>query len=430
MLAEHIYRVDDVFVPGGIPELTYVNRAGGDLETQLANIRRGYTKMVTVTGSTKTGKSVLVNRIFPRDTGESIWIDGGTIKEENDLWSSVLAELPEPSSRETYSEAEDTVGARAGVASEANAVVVKAKIDGGVESSARKMDGQKVVSNVGSERVRAIRALRVAKIPLIIDDFHYLPRTFQGDVLRALKPLIFSGQAIIAIAIPHRRYDAIRVEREMTGRLEQITVAEWNAKELREIPQKGFPLLNLRASNSVNDRMVQEAYGSPHLMQEFCKQVCRRNGVTETVTPTKEIIHFDERLFNEVAEQTGRIVYEKLRKGPRQRTDRIQRELITGEQLDIYGVVLAALAALQPGLKRVEYEGIRGVIQDLVKKREHMPQRNEISRVLDKMSTIATSDESSVPVIDWDSEDGILHITDPFFAFYLKWGAGVETSSL
>jgi len=42
--------------------------------------------------------------------------------------------------------------------------------------------------------------------------------------------------------------------------------------------------------------------------------------------------------------------------------------------------------------------------------------------LLEKMAEIASSDEASTPVIDWDKEDQQLHVTDPFFAFFLKWG--------
>lgn len=38
------------------------------------------------------------------------------------------------------------------------------------------------------------------------------------------------------------------------------------------------------------------------------------------------------------------------------------------------------------------------------------------------MSEIASSDEASTPVIDWEKDDQELYITDPFFAFFLKWG--------
>ncbi len=38
------------------------------------------------------------------------------------------------------------------------------------------------------------------------------------------------------------------------------------------------------------------------------------------------------------------------------------------------------------------------------------------------MAKIAATDEASTPVLDWEEEEQKLHITDPFFAFYLKWG--------
>jgi hypothetical protein len=51
------------------------------------------------------------------------------------------------------------------------------------------------------------------------------------------------------------------------------------------------------------------------------------------------------------------------------------------------------------------------------------PQIQEVARVLKKMATIAASDASSTPVIDFEEIEQRLHITDPFFAFYLRWGS-------
>lgn len=83
------------------------------------------------------------------------------------------------------------------------------------------------------------------RIPLIIDDFHYLNRDFQGSIVRAIKPLVFEGLPIVFIAIPHRRYDAIKVEREMTSRIEPIQIPAWEIDELSKIAEEGYPLLNV-----------------------------------------------------------------------------------------------------------------------------------------------------------------------------------------
>src|SRR5687768_15842693 len=87
------YRASKVFVAGGMPQHTYVDRAERDLEPRLSSAKDNLCKLVTLTGATKSGKTVLANRVFPRAQGEALWIDGGAIGSENDLWSLILSEL-------------------------------------------------------------------------------------------------------------------------------------------------------------------------------------------------------------------------------------------------------------------------------------------------------------------------------------------------
>ena len=269
-------------------------------------------------------------------------------------------------------------------------------------------------------RPAAISQLRASGKPLIIDDFHYLDRNFQGEVVRALKPLVFEGHSVVIIAIPHRRYDAVKVEREMTGRVESISVPAWSETELKEIPRTGFPLLNLEIFDTVSVSLAAQAYGSPHLMQEFCRGICHRENVAETVFARQSVPFVHNDLFKNIAEGTGKVIFDKLAKGPRQRSDRKPRPLQSGGAADIYRVVLLALARIAPGMERVEYEALRAAIKATLT--AEVPQAHEVSRVLEKMADIASSDEASTPVIDWDKDDQQLHVTDPFFAFFLKWG--------
>lgn len=51
-----------------------------------------------------------------------------------------------------------------------------------------------------------------------------------------------------------------------------------------------------------------------------------------------------------------------------------------------------------------------------------IPQSHEVSRVLVKMTEIARDKIEGEAVIEWDDDEKILHIIDPFFAFYLRWG--------
>lgn len=404
-----------VFVPGGMPELTYVPRTERHLETTLAEVEDNLCKLVVVTGATKTGKTVLVRKVL--DTGRPIvWLDGGLIASETDFWQECLRAL----GLDLVIEREDGQTKISGNKLNGNA---SAKIFGtGVAADAALSEEQSNISRAklaptGTLARKAIESMKAANAILVVDDFHYLSRDLQGKVVRSLKGEIFRGFPAVAIAIPHRRYDAVRVEREMNGRLEPIRVPEWSVDELIEIASKGFPLLGMSISESLTRSLASEAYGSPHLMQEFCKALAKKTERSDTKSADD---NFDTAIYVDIAEHTGRVVFDKLASGPRQRTDRKARRLSSGGEADIYRVVLMALSRIEPGMKRINYETLRGAIRDLLIS-EDVPQAHEVTRVLEKMAEIASKDEMSVKVLDWDKDEQILHITDPFFAFFLKW---------
>lgn len=412
------YRATEIFVPGGMPQYTYVARTDKTLQERLNMANDNLSKLVTVTGMTKSGKTVLTNRIFPRE--KSIWVDGGSVGVEDDLWNYILSELDGYTEIGSEKSKESTYGVESAFEGEGKIPFVasaKSNIGGSFDRTRGESQNKSLTL---SPRIAAVTQLRKNRVPLIIDDFHYLKRSFQGDVVRALKPLIFAGLPVILIAIPHRRYDAVKVEREMTGRIENLSVPTWEVDELLRIPAEGFPLLNVQVNPDVSERLADEAFGSPHLMQEFCRNLAIANNITETVANKVVIENVSEQIFVQVAEQTGKVIFEKLAKGPRQRTDRVQRNLKNGSTADIYQVVLLALAHLKPRLETVDYETLRASIREILA--GNIPQAHEVTRVLEQMSKIAASDEASTPVLDWEKDDQKLHITDPFFAFYLKWG--------
>lgn len=415
----NVLKYTDVFVPGGFPRHTYNPRLGLQLEAIVKQVTENLCKLVPVTGHTKSGKTVLVRSILPRE--EAVWVDGGGVGSEDDFWTTVIDQLNLFQGAEVAEEKENSAEFSASGTMGANFIVAKGEAEvGGSYSTARRATTTRFRSV--SSCVSALAGLRGARRALVIDDFHYLPKELQGDLIRALKPLVFDGLPVVIIAIPHRRYDAIKVEKEMTGRILPVSIPTWTEQELQFIPAQGFPLLNGSLSEPLLSRLAEESIGSPHLMQEFCRAICKAHGITTTFGD-KEISVGDEQLktvFEETADTIGRPIFEKLARGPRQRSDRMARKLKTGQDVDIYGLVLHALASLRPGLITLEYEDLRSAIRDVTA--QDQPQLHEVARVLKHMADIAATDQSSTPVIDFDEEDKRLHITDPFFAFYLRWG--------
>lgn len=418
-----IYKMTNVFVPGGLPKLTYNPRDEHKLENRLEEAKNNLCKLVMVTGLTKSGKTVLTQKIFPRN--QVIWVDGGSFTNEDDFWAEVNNQLNSFTGISETKSISNTGTLEGSIEGEGGIPFLKAKASGRAEVS-QSSDDQTSYSRSISNKSAAITSLRKKMMPLVIDDFHYIKRDRQGEIVRALKSLIFDGLPVILIAIPHRRLDVVKVEKEMTGRIETISVPPWSIDELKYIPKTGSALLNVEIDGEIIGKMAENAYGSPHLMQEFCRELCIESNIIETSASKISIntITILKELFKKIAENTGKVIFEKLRRGPRSRTDRLKRTLKNNEVVDIYGVILYALAEIKPGIQTLNYEDIRSAIKEI--SAETPPQAHEISRVLEQMSKISTSDESSTPVIDWEKDDRILHVTDPFFAYYLKWGVHVQ----
>lgn len=409
----------EIFVPGGFPRHTYNPRVELGLEEKLSEVRQNLCKLVTVTGQTKSGKTVLVRKVLPRD--EAVWIDGGVGSTEEDFWQLVVdqLELFQTTDESNGREREGSVSGEASAG--ANFLVAKGEGKIGTQLTLGSTSGESQ-SRTLSSKVTALRGLQASNIPLVIDDFHYLPKDAQAGIVRALKPLIFDGLPVVIIAIPHRRFDAVKVEKEMTGRIYPIQIPVWSEAELQFIPDVGFKLMNYEVPSDIKPDLTGQSIGSPHLIQEFCRGLSRLLRIEETASLTPLPASRDELelVFRDVADTIGRPIFEKLARGPRQRSDRMPRELRDGSTVDIYELVLHALAYMKPGLVSIEYEELRSAIRSI--SAAEIPQLHEIARVLKHMSTIASTDESSTPVIDFEEEDKQLHITDPFFAFYLRWG--------
>jgi len=155
-----------VFVPGGMPQHTYVDRTERDLESRLMSVRDNLCKLVALAGATKSGKTVLVNRVFPRLNGENVWIDDGTIELENDLWSGVLGAIDGFSTSES-SESEDSKQTFSGDIEAEAGVPLIAKGKGKVGAAlSRRQGGASKKSLSLSPGTAAITQLRESGKPL------------------------------------------------------------------------------------------------------------------------------------------------------------------------------------------------------------------------------------------------------------------------
>lgn len=388
-----------------MPSITYVDRTAQNLERSLrSEIRDGY-KVICVTGPTKSGKTVLTRHTLGRD--KSALVNGGQVESSEEFWALLLQDLDLPDSYEETDAKESSVGLR-------TLLTAQAKMN----------EGSKVTFSNRNKRTLLMYLLE-NDLALIVDDFHYMPENVQREVIRSLKSEVFEGLVAILIAVPHRAFDAIGVEREMEGRFAHIEIPAWNLSELLEISRKGFPKLEMQVSQPTVELFAAEANGSPLLMQRFCGRLCDHYDIEETLDEPRQFSPSDAVLngiFETVAKQFGLPTFQKLAKGPQSRSKRVDRRMLSGEgHMDIYQAVLAAVANTGPNAK-LHYNEIRDQLKTILVEAD-LPQKHEVSSALGHMSGIAKDEIEGEPVVEWS--DDHLYLTDPFLMFYMRWAQRV-----
>jgi len=254
---------------------------------------------------------------------------------------------------------------------------------------------------------------------LVVDDFHYIESGSRAGLVRSVKGAVFRGLKVVFLSTPHRAFDTIKAEVEVTGRFKHVTVPTWSEDDLKKIAEIGFNALNVSVDQSIIDTAAAESEASPLLMQRFCWSICYDAEIKETAILQKTLTNVElEPIFNEVAEDAGHPIYTKLARGPQSRTDRIPRPLARGGTADIYEAILQAIAATGPK-EKLSYDQIRSSLNSILS--DKIPQKIEVSNALNHLTKIDAEENAGQRAVDWDPETLTLFITDPFFRFYLRW---------
>lgn len=397
---------DDVFVAGGQPTITYVDRKDQDIERTLARAIAAPNQIVSLAGPTKTGKTVLCKKVLSKR--DYVWIDGGKIKSIEGFWDTVRTELKISTDSSVIHENETTVSAEGSIPFISTA--------GGSHLSRRSKTKTFQVDSMSN----ALEYMTNEKIVLVIDDFHYISSIVRTDIMRNVKGAVFNGLKVILLSVTHRVFDAIKAESELTGRFTTVTLPHWNETDLTQIPTKGFDALNVEYNKILIKELSDEAQENPFLMQKFCWEICYDCEVEGKKTLGKYKIpkEYDfVSLCKRLAEDYGLPTYQQLAAGPQNRKARQRRPLKTGEEVDIYEVTLKAIAETGPK-STIKYDELRNVMNDLLA--DMMPQKHEITAALKQLTKISR-DIGAESAIDWDDDSREVTVADPYLRFYLRW---------
>jgi hypothetical protein len=422
-------RATEVFTPGAYPQYTYVERRQENLETTLRNALEVQGQIVSLAGPSKSGKTVLIERVVGKDN--LISISGASIKSVDDVWSRVFEWMGTPDSVSQTT----TTGTTTGLDVDARGSVGIPLVAKG-EVGATGHIGGSLASALQTVRARRGLTQIVAEIGnsdfvVLLDDFHYMESGLQTDVAKALKEAVRLGVKIVTAVVTHRGDDVLRANPELRGRIFSIDVKYWGRDELAAIAKTGFEALNANIDDKAIARFVVECAGSPQLMQSLCLQACFVFNLRQKHEGTfPAVMTVDDVSMLRILEQTSamtdyRSLVDVLDDGPKTRgTERKLYDCKDGTSGDVYSVLLKSVASDPPQLSFSYDELLRRTAAVCV---GESPGGSSVTGTCQQMAKLAHDTSARERIIDWDERT--FDLPDPYFMFYLRWSGRIRVNS-
>lgn len=411
-------KVGDVFTPNDQPTVTYVIRGGRSLEQDLKDHFDTRNIVVSISGPSKTGKTVLLRNVLDMDY--VILLSGAAIKTADNFYEQVFNWIEIPIEEMETKVSGGEFGGQAGLSGEVGVpLLAKGKAEGTI--AAKKTWGKSRDSRVPQNPFqRVIKEISGSEFTIFVDDFHYIPAETQVELAKIIKGLAENAVRIVTASVPHRAEDVVRANPELRGRLAGVDITEWDGDDLTKIGEQGFEALNLEVDASIISNLAVHAHGSPQLMQMLCLNLCRTIGVREK-QDSKAKIEVSNQDFNDTLEITSTFansakITQMLHSGPKVKGQpRMQYEFTDGTRGDVYRGILLAITQ-DPVQKEFTYDEIYNRVRSICTK--DYPTGQSISQSLTYMNNIVEKNFERNSYFEWDEER--LYIVDPYLAFYLR----------
>jgi len=426
----------EVFSPGSYPRHTYVLRTFKELRGGKVKVRDPEEEIekafatdgviVQITGPSKSGKTVMVERIFERS--KMISIGGSRIIDAKELWRLVCAHLKigvaHTKSQQTSERKRSTIEASA----TGKFVAADIKVGGSYSDESGRDHGTKY--EVPDDFFTAATdALVNREMILFIDDFHTVPLEVRESVTHQLKLAIAKRVKVCLADVPHRADEPVKQVPDLTGRIRKIQFDHWGHEDLKEIAIKGFTALGVILNGSAVTALAAEASGSPQLMQHLCLGVCDHLGIRESIDPPKkfslalddlEVVFIDT--LNVAERET---ICLALERGLRKEGEILEKHGMRGlENGTKYEFALGAMALNPPHINLPWDRGSDSVDSRIVKLKatpdQDQPSNEVIESTFSDLVRISASSSPKSPPIDFDVLKGV-NILDPYFLYYLRW---------
>lgn len=411
-----IMKRSEVFTPTALPEVTFIQDHLIEKRKTLLQALEMGGAVVTLSGPSKSGKTVFIEKTLGKDS--LIQVTGAGITQADSLWKRVfdIIGTPIPTSTTSGSGTQQSIGG---------------KVEGGIpfigkgegSTGANWSQSSSHVSDVSPDYLNLIiKELANTGLVVFIDDFHYIPEVVQNEIATLIKEAVRHGVRFICAAVPYHSDDVIIANADLRGRMVKLDFDYWRQEELAKIAARGFKALNVSVADSLVNAFAAEAAGSPQLMQALCLHLCFERDIVETNTTCIDVPG-NRPLIEKVCKMTSLMndyssVIAAMKEGPKSRGEKRKTYTLHDTTVkDVYPLVLLAVAQNPPELT-IRYPNLIGRIQSLCA--ADAPSGSSVTGACSQMSEIANGAANAF-IVEWDSEYDVLDLRDPYLLFALRW---------
>lgn len=390
--------------------LNYVTRPNAD-DKLIENLTRD--KHLVVYGSSKQGKTCLRKHCL--EEGDYVVVQCSNEWTLEDIHTNILKRA---GFKVTQSEKRASTGRNKIVASlGATLFGVGSKLDGEKESTQSTETTSADLELDPNDVNDVIAALNSEGFDryIVLEDFHYLPVQSQMNFAVALKAFHETSKlCFIIIGVWLEENRLIVYNGDLTGRVVAINADTWTEAELTSVIVKGAELLNVEFTDAFMRDLINESYNNVYIVQEACRQVCVRSGISHTAQSKQRLgvdVNVRDIVREVVAQQTGR--YKSF---ITQFSSGFQSTSLEMYKWLLYPILIAPAQKLERGFA---YRELRETLEKRHPSGENLNPGN-LTQALQSVASLQVRKNIKPIILDYDQTNLRLNIVDRGFIIWLN----------
>lgn len=381
-------------------------------------------KQIIVYGSSKQGKSALVEKYLPYS--DNILVSCSPKMAVEDIYKSILRQLE--IGLVTDTQTKQTTSGELSIGARIKAIIpflgsgeTNLQAKAGVASE--EMEKRETIEfnlSLAQDVSEIIKKVKNDKF-IILENFHYLNENIQQSLSFDLRTFQEFGIRFIILGVWREKNRLCQFNGDLLDRVSEVPVEPWEKNEFRQVIEKGEKILNIKFHEDIITGIIENAFDSIGVVQELLKTTCLKAGI---VQQQKETIYINncnllsDAIEIKTNEYSSRHVkaLESIAEGRKASTPKDGVIPLYLPHYTVRAILTADFDSVLNGLRREHLE-------TLIKEEHHRKddvRPSDISNLLHNFAQLQFEKNIIPPIFDYDRTTRTMKVIDSTFYFFLR----------